>query len=90
MVSVGPREDAWRSTPSPRPPPGPPHKHPFYSEQTHFSLNFLLLLSLRQTHLFSKCWGTRLPRLLPLPHSAGLAGSFLEFTASVQPECVPS
>lgn len=27
---------------------------------------------------------------LPLPHDAGLAGSFLEFTASVQPVCVPS
>lgn len=54
-----PSKDLWQSTPTTKAPtPGPPYRRLFYSEQTHFSLNFILLLSLRQTHLLSKCWGT--------------------------------
>lgn len=70
-------------------PPGAPHRGLFYSEQTHFGLNFLLLLSEADTSAL-QVLGNQ-PGLSPLPPPpARLAGSFLEFIASVQHECAPS
>lgn len=50
-------------------PTGPSHRHLFYGEQTHFGLNFLQLLSLRQTHLL-QVLGSRRLSLLPSPNHA--------------------
>lgn len=46
-----------------------PHRHLFYGEQTHFGLNFLQLLSLRQTHLL-QVLGNRRLSLPPSPNYA--------------------
>lgn len=50
-------------------PTGPSHRHLFYGEQTHFGLNFLQLLSLRQTHLLQVLGSLRLS-LPPSPNHA--------------------
>lgn len=64
IASVGPWQSTLRAAPT-----GPSHRHLFYGEQTHFGLNFLLLLSLRQTHLF-QVLGSRRLSLPPSPNQA--------------------